>query len=286
MRVAKRLLAILTLVLGTGALLLSLAAGVGVWIVKEPLTTQATQIFKRIEAALEVAHQGLDHINISLARAAERLDTVKEEQRQLAQSPRSNNVLQRTIARTVQQKLAPDLGNANEKLHTVAEAAVVVNSILEDVGNFPFMSIPGLDLDGLTQLNSRLATVGPAAWELSRLLSEPEPDREACNSQLSRIEVTLKTLKGSLAKFENQFVQVRQRADELQSRTLSWVTPASVLISLICFWIALSQISLLAHARSWWNQADPARKHLLPTRDGRSPGEASPASTRPKKDEP
>jgi hypothetical protein len=25
-----------------------------------------------------------------------------------------------------------------------------------------------------------------------------------------------------------------------------------VVVSLICFWIALSQVSLLAHARSWW----------------------------------
>jgi hypothetical protein len=270
------------------ALILSLATGVGVWIVKEPVTVRTRQVFKRVEAAFDIAQQGLEHINTSLARATERLDTVKEEQRQLAQNPRGNNLLQRTLARTVQQKLAPDLGNANEKLHTVAEAAVVVNSILEDVGNVPFMSIPGLDLDGLTRLNNSLAAVGPAAWELSRLLGEPESDPEACRSQLSRIEQTLKTLRSSLAKFGGQFAQVRQRADLLKSRTLSWITPASVLISIICFWIALSQISLLVHARSWWNQAArPGRdKNLLPTRDGWSLGEPSQrqpgASTRPK----
>jgi hypothetical protein len=44
---------------------------------------------------------------------------------------------------------------------------------------------------------------------------------------------------------------VRQKTEELNSRTLPWITPATVLVSLVCFWIALSQVSLLCHARSW-----------------------------------
>src|SRR5271170_6638665 len=154
MKLGKRLVAGLAFILGTAGLLLSLAAGIGVWVVKEPVTTRATQIFGRVQAALDVAEQGLDHAETSLGRATERLDSVNEEQRKLAQEPRRTNAMGRILARTVQQRVAPDLGNAHETLHTVAEAAVVVNSVLEDLGSFPFLSVTGLDVDRLTEINS------------------------------------------------------------------------------------------------------------------------------------
>ena len=261
MVICKRIVALLTILLGTAGLLLSLAAGIGVWVVKGPVTDQATHVFERIEAALDLADQGLDHANTSLARAAERLGSAKEEQRKLAQQPQKNSPLRRMLARTVQQKIAPEIGDAHETLHSVAEAAVVVNSVLEDVGNFPFLSIPGLDLDRLTKLNSRLSEVGPAAWELSRLFTEGEPnaDSDSATTQVSRIEQALTTLQGSIAEYASQVTQVRQRTQDLKSWTLPWITTASVIVSVICLWIALSQVSVLAHARSWWANAGQSK---------------------------
>src|SRR5262245_51894546 len=109
MKVFKRILAGFTLLLGAAGLLLDLAGGVGVWLVKEPVTVKATKVFERIEAALDVADKGLDHVTKSLARAAERLDGVREEQNKLAQEPRKVNALRRLLARKVQQLIAPEV---------------------------------------------------------------------------------------------------------------------------------------------------------------------------------
>ena len=258
MKACKRILAGVVLLLSAAGLLLSLAGGIGVWIVKGPATAKATRVFERIEAALDIAGKGLDQSKTSLARAAERLDSAREEQRKLAQEPRPNSALRRVLARTVQQRVAPEIGNAHEKLHTVAEAAVVVNSVLEDVGNFPFLSVTGLDIDRLTEINDRLADVGPAAWELSRLLGEPALGSDAADAQFSRIERALKTMRGLIVEYESRLTEVRQRTEELKSRTLPWITPASILISVACFWIALSQVSLLSHAWSWWKPSGPS----------------------------
>ena len=144
MRLCKRTLTGLTLLLSAAGLLLSLAGGVGVWAVKGPVTAKATWVFQRVEAALDVADQGLAHVKTSLARAAERLDKVREERRQLAREPQRGDATRRFLARTVQQTVAPEIDNAHEKLHAVAEAAVVVNSVLEDVGTVPLVG--GIDL--------------------------------------------------------------------------------------------------------------------------------------------
>ncbi len=258
MKVCKRILAGITLLLAVAGLLLSLAGGAGVWIVKEPATAKATHVFERIEAALDIADQALDHVKTSLARAAERLESAKQEQKKIAQQPRRNNMMGRLLARTVQQRIAPEFDDAHENLHTVAEAAVVVNSVLEDLGNFPFLSVTGLDIEGLTEINNRLADVGPRAWELSRLLGESgsQADSDAANTQLSRIERALQSMGGLIAEYEPKLTKVRQRTEALKSRTLPWITPAAVLVSLTCLWIALSQVSLIAHAVSWWRHSD------------------------------
>src|SRR5262245_15697343 len=200
MQVCRRILAGLTLLLSAVGLLLGLAGGVGVWVVKGPVTDKAAWAFERIDSTLDVADQGLDHVKTSLARAAERLDKVREEQRQLAREPQRSDTARRFLARTVQQRVAPELGNAHEKLHTVAEAAVVVNAMLEDVGNFPFFSVTGLDVDRLSEINDNLSRVESSAWEMLRLLGEQgsETGSEAA-ARLSQVERALQTMQGLIA---------------------------------------------------------------------------------------
>jgi hypothetical protein len=250
MKVCKRVLAGLTLLLSTVGLLISLAAGVGVWIVKERVTERATHVAGRVEGALDLADQSLDQVNASLARAAKRLESAKEEQRKLAEDRPPGHALRRVMARTVQQQVAPDLGNAHENLHTVAQAVVVANSVLEDVGNFPFLATSGLDTERLSEMNRSLSQVESSAWMLTRLLGEPEADPDA-DAELSRIEQVLQSLQRLIADYASRVKEFRQQTEELKTKVFAWITPAAIIISCVCFWIALSQVSLFCHAWSW-----------------------------------
>jgi hypothetical protein len=252
MAVCKRILAGIALALAAVVLLLSLAGGVGVWIVKGPLTDRATSLFGRIDAALDLAGRGLDQARASLARAAERLDSVQQEQQKLAGEPRRTSPTRQRLARTVQQRVAPQLGDAQRKVQVFAEAAVVANSVLEDVGHFPSLSVPGLDAGRLNDIQNRLSEATSSAWELSRVLGDSEADADAEKAQFSRIEQALQALQGWLADYESRVALVRQEGEGLRSRTLTGIGPATVVVSLVCFWIALSQVSLLSHAWSWW----------------------------------
>jgi hypothetical protein len=233
----------------------SAAGGIGVWILRKPATEKASRVFDRIEAALTVADENLEQVQISLARAAERLNTAREDQRQLANQPRAADTARRFLARTVQQRIAPEVSNAHDKLHTVAEATVAVNSVLEDLGYFTFFSTTGIDMEGLSEINSRLADVAPAAWELSRLLGEPGSGADVAGPQFSRVEQALNAIRARTAEFKFHLTEVRERTAALKSKAIDWITPAVFLVSLVCLWIALSQLSLLLHARSWWRRA-------------------------------
>jgi hypothetical protein len=249
--VCKRILGVLTLLVSTVVLLFSLVGGIGTWVIREPVTVRATQLFGRVEAALATVDEGLDHARESLARATERLDSARQEQRNLSQQPQPKNAARKALAQSVKRNIVPELEHARVKLSTVAEASIVVNSVLQDVGNLPFLSASGLDHERLTELNGRLAEVAPRAWELGDLLGEPTSDVNAASEQFSRIDQTLQTLRDFLDEYQRKVRQVRERTEQLEDRLLSWITPAAVLISGVCFWIALSQVSLFRQAWSW-----------------------------------
>src|SRR5262249_54049120 len=162
-------------------------------------------------AALDVAEQGLEHASTSLARAAERLDRAREEQRQLAQQPRRGNAARSFMARTVQQLIAPQFTEAHETLHTVAEAAAVVSSVLEAGGTFPFLAGSGLDVGPLTEINSRFGEVESTAWQLSRLLGAPDPgpDADAIGPQLTTVDRALKRMRRLVAEYGPRVALVR-----------------------------------------------------------------------------
>jgi hypothetical protein len=254
MKLSRHALSGLIILLGTAGLILSLAAGIGVWVVKEPVTTKTTRLFGRVENALNVVDSGLHEVKSILARAAERLETVKEEQRDSSREPNKKDMSRRLIARTIQERISPDFGDAHTSVGTVAEAAVVVNSVLDDIGNFPFLSETGLDLDRLGEIKKNISQVESSAWEMYRLLGEGNSD-SAADTQLTRLEQILSVLRGLIAEYEPRLKEARRRVGELKSRTHSWIGFATVAISAICFWIALSQLSILSHAWSWWRRA-------------------------------
>jgi hypothetical protein len=257
MKLSTRILAGFTLIVAGAMLVLSLAAGIGIWFVRAPVTHKATALFGRIEAAVSVADQGLDQVKASLGHAAERLQEVANEQRELARKPQKSDAKRRLLAQTVQRQLGPAFSNSYAKLQTVAEAAVVINSVLEDVGHLPGLRIPGLEGNQLEALNAQLATVSSSAWELSRLLREPSPaaGQDTADEQVTRVEQALQRMQGLVAEYEPRLTRVRDQTATLKSHALSWITPGTIIIALVCYWIALSQAVMLSRAWRWWKQS-------------------------------
>jgi hypothetical protein len=254
----KRILRVLVLLVSTSVLLLSLVGGIGIWVIRDPIVVRATQIFGRVEAALDVVDEGLEGARKSLGRAMERLESARQEQRNLSQQPQPKNGKRKALALAVKRGLAQQVEDSRRKLSTVAEASVVVNSVLQDVGNLPFLSASGLDHERLTELNRSLAKVGPAAWELSEALGDPDSDANAAGEQFSHIDKTMQTIRGSLDEYQPKVQQVRERTKRLKDGTQSWMTTAAVLISGLCFWIALSQACLLRRVWSWGKVRRPS----------------------------
>jgi len=250
MAAARSFLAGLALIVSAIVLLLSLAVGVGVWIIKQPVTDRTTLVFQKIDASLEIARQGLQETRVSLDRASQRLESVAAQQRAEASQPQRSLSVSRTLARSVQRQFTPDLQATQDKLQTVAEASLVINTVLSDLAHFPLFQSSRLDTERLTEMNRQISQVGPAAWELSRLLGDGGTDPGA-EAELTRMMRTLDTVRGLIAQYEPQVVRVRQQTEALRTEVFRWITAAVVLISFLSFWIAFSQVCLMRQVWKW-----------------------------------
>jgi hypothetical protein len=246
MTLVWRVLILLVVVVAVAALLLSLTVGVGVWAVKGPVTDFTTRKFDKAEAALDKADRGLALVKSSLANADERLAEVRRQQ----QAAPRDNVARRLMAQMVQRAIAPQLGEAQAASTAIAEALVVAQSLLEDVAELPTEKT-GLDAERLTRLQGQLSQATPAVWELNRLLGDTEQD---VDEQCSRIQLLLRSGQELAAGYESRLAEVRQQTERVRARTLAWMTPGAAIISVACFWIALSQLSVLSHAWSCWKR--------------------------------
>ncbi|MGL4552403.1 MAG: hypothetical protein ACRC33_14585 [Gemmataceae bacterium] len=249
MNLVARVLIALACLTACAGLLLGLGGGVGVWLVKGPLTDKAAGLFGKADAALDKADRGIALVTASLANAAERLDAARRE----ASREPTNALARRLMARTVQQTVAPMLGDAHLILTDVAEAAVVVKSVLEVAADSQDLEGTALDASRLLRLKGQLAGVAPAAWELSRLLGDGGPDADI-DAQYTRVEQILRAARQMAEEYGAQLAEIRGRARDAAARARGWLTPAATLLSAACFWVALSQVSVLAHARSWWKR--------------------------------
>lgn len=255
MRPVRWLLSVLVMVVAVVVGLAALAGGVGVWVVKAPLTARTTQLLDRADKALEVAGVALREADTSLDRALASVQSVKEGHARLTGNTAQDRPALSLIALSLQDGLLPQVHDARQRLLVAAEAAVAIQSVLGGIGDFPLLSISPLDQERLQQVSTDLGRVGASAQELRAMLTSAAGGDgvapAAVGSRAGDIQQVLQEVRVLAAEYARKVAQVRTEVGTLRSRVLAWIGPATVVVSALLFWIALSQVSVLAHAWSW-----------------------------------
>jgi hypothetical protein len=254
MKTCKRILAFFAFSLGLVGLLVSLALVVGVWVAKDAATSNVTKVFSRVDDTLGTVDKALVRVKSSLDNASNRLAAVKELQIKGGKAPAERIQSRRLLARSFVNEVAPELGDARGTFQNVADGVVVANNVMDNIGNYPLLSDSRMSSERLSEINTRLSQLEASALELSQLLSEQEPDSEAIGDQLSKANEALSGLRRLVSDFETPFGEVHQKVETLKTRIHAAIMIAAILITCIFGWVAISQISIMAHAWSLWRR--------------------------------
>jgi hypothetical protein len=233
----------------------ALGGSIGVWFVREPLTARATRVFDRVEAGLDASERGLGLANASLRKAAESVEAVQNGQAQLGRDAGQNRRALRLIASQIDRSLAPQVEDTRRRLLSVAEAAVAVESVLGDLNEFPSVSVSGPGAERVQQTQAKLTELAALAQQLSGMVKDRGAAEGTASARVGtsvvNIAEVLQAIQALAAEIEERVASARQEVARLQSRTLTAIERGTVVVSLVLLWIALAQVSLLAHAWSW-----------------------------------
>src|SRR5262249_28169915 len=140
------------------------------------------------------------------------LREVGRNSRQLGPDPKQNNPLVQLIVRQAATDLSPKVGNVRQALGSVTEAAVVIDSVLDNLNEIPLVSVSHLDTERLQATSGQLAALADRTQELSAMLPETnDASASAVKDRASQIDGILIELQTVAAEYEPRVVQIQDR---------------------------------------------------------------------------
>ncbi len=242
MKAIKRLFAVLLSLLGVAGLVLCVGGVVGVFIVKKPLQERTTRLLKEAGQSLQTAADGVDVVHESLLKA-------REELKQFSRKPDAEHPKPTFVDRVVAEHLESNVKNIGATVNVVADASVVLNSLLGSLNEIADTGLGQIDTDRLKDVQGGLSDLTRSSHRLSVLLGDQKGNESAEQAAqmldgLDRVIVWLDELQGKIKTIQGDVTK-------LQSRTPGWIQMGSIVLPAVLVWMALSQLTMIGFA-CWW----------------------------------
>jgi hypothetical protein len=215
------------------------------------------QACTRAEDLLDKTGRGLGRVHALVKKARADLEAFRDEPAG-ASSPPKKRALKAAVTRRLATDLSSRLGDARDSIESLTDAAVVANSILDGLAELPVASSGRLDQERLKETSQRLQSVAEQARQLSARLKKT-PAKDGDDAQVrqtsARMNQVLAQVSGSLEELISRADACKGDIAEIRREVASWLTTATVAASVVLFWGALGQLSLVAQGCSWWRRA-------------------------------
>lgn len=257
----RRVVGLLFLLLGVAGIVLSAAGIVELWRYRAVAADKLDHVGARAEKLLVVATDSLREVATLLKHARKDLDDFRDTAETKAPQGTVSSDVQNFLVKTLLNKYAPRLDNADRTLNTALDAAVVINAVLEGVNQIPLARLTDLDTDQLRDLSGELKGVIGSAQKLSDYLKKEtgvsSADISASATQMKDALTRAATKLDSLAARAGA---AKDRVTELRTEMPDWLTTAAIALTAFLSWFALGQLCLTVRGAAWLfhRQARPA----------------------------
>lgn len=246
MNLLRRLLGILVLLLSTTCFIGCSAAIVGTWMAHQDLSEKTRKISGRVEIGLERASSANRNVGRALEKA--RADVARVEKVlddfEKSEKGRAPNA----VRRFVWQEIGPKLNELRGRLATSADAAIVVHSLLQSLQELPLSQTGRIDPERLQRLTDRSAQLSASVQNLEALVGDGE--REIAEG-VREVDHVLQNCQTVVDEWQSDLDTARAELPRIEAEILGWLTVMAIVATVAFAWVALSQISLFAHAWHW-----------------------------------
>jgi hypothetical protein len=248
MRLARRLLGLVSGAAGLVGLLLGLAGLVGVWVGYTEVMRRVNGIFDRTDQALAGAHHNLRQATDRLRATESELEAIRNREADLASQSPDQRPAKRAASRKALESVGPGVAEARSTLVKSTEAALVASGLLDALAELPGVERVNVDPDRLKETSARLDELTEKSTRLTELLARAGAANgdDVAGETTRAVEAVRKPI--ALAEAGSERLEsCRQSIGAAHDRLVRWINWITVALALILFWITIGQLSLLIH---------------------------------------
>jgi hypothetical protein len=253
MRSLRRVLAAITLALGALGIMICVLGVVGIWILRAKANHTVTRMDAAVGVGVQRASSAIQNVRRALEQAKIDVQRLSDEAANLGPEPEKNRRSANLLRKLVRERVGANLNDLEGRLMTGADAAAAIASLLQSMQELPMGRPARLDPDSLERATNQASQLAASLHKLQTALGEDDqiavaPEVAAASRDVSRVLERCQTIAND---WQADLDDVREQSAQLKQHILGWLTVAAILLTAVCAWAAVSQLSLCAHAWKW-----------------------------------
>jgi hypothetical protein len=256
MKLLRRIGAPIVLILCTIGILCCIAAVVAVWMFRQAASGKVENVAERLDTGLQRALDTTNSVHLALAQARDKVASVNEESAHLRDNGDKKGPTTVVLRKLIREQLGPRVNELDGRMATLSDAAVAVTSLLESLQELPAAQ-SRVNTEKLERLAEQAPQLVAALQRLQATVSDG--DREVAGQEVaaaaSQVDLVLQRCQGLLEDWQSDLDAARQDLLQVKTKALTWLLRATIAVTVIGAWVAVSQVSLFVHAWKWWRSA-------------------------------
>jgi len=253
MRLLRRFGGAIVLLLSTVGVLCCVAGAIGVWIFNQQASHRVQNISEQLDAGLERASVANQNAQRAVGKARAEVAKVGKESTDLGGSGERSRGGSRALRTFIQQQVGPNLNDLSGRLATLSDAAVAVSTLLQSLQELPANRTRRIKPDQLERWGDEAQQLSEKLRRLEAAVGNGEKATTSTEvaGATSEVDLILQKCQTRMDAWQSDLEAARDDLRQAKAEILGWLTPAAIVGTLMCLWMAAGQISLFAHALRW-----------------------------------
>jgi hypothetical protein len=241
------------LLLSTVGVLCCLTGAIGVWIIRPRASQRVQDISAWLDVGLERASVATHNAQRAMGKARGEVAKVGKESTDIGGGSERSRGASRALRTLIQQQVGPNLNELSGRLATLSDAAVAVSSLLQSFQELPASRIGRIKLDQMERWGDQAQQLSGTLRRLETVVGNGEKatTTKEVATATSEVDLILQNCQARVEVWQSDLEAAREESQHVKAEILGWLTPAAVVGTLLCLWVAAGQISLFAHALRW-----------------------------------
>jgi len=257
----NRVIGISLIIAAIFGLVFSVGVLVGIWRIKDQVTTSTTNTLVLLSDALDVTGQGLEVSQQAIDASINSIKALSETVSAVAQTIDTTSPLLNNLTNVMKDDLPKTIDATQSSLQTAQKGAEVIDNFLKILTNIPILnSLLSRDsYNPQTPLDQALGNVSDSLNNLPTALEKMQTDLQTTGSSLLEIKDGFEAMAASIDQIENNVTNFSQVIREyqlmiedlqnkiafLQTNLATIINTIAILLSLFLVWMIVVQFALL-----------------------------------------